>query len=181
MLLTTSANPVQQRTVPLKEILESWFVSGAPVTEVRLSPRFLRKLLIFLPGLTSLPTSFVTLRRSLRTFSFPVSHLSTSIALRSQFHFCAESPRCGGRHRFRRFPIPSTKSLFGNFLSFLFPRSRQHLSDFVFVQGTVALVVLLDEFLHIFQVINSRVFVDFLPLLPLRSAFPTRTLRETFD
>ena len=75
-----------------------------------LSPRFLGKLFIFLPGLTSFP-----MRRFLRTFSCPMSHMSTSIALRSQFqllHFRAESPRCRGRRRFRRFSKPSTKSLF---------------------------------------------------------------------
>ena len=41
------------QTTNRKETLESWFVSGAPVTEVRLSPRFPGKLLMFLPGLTS--------------------------------------------------------------------------------------------------------------------------------
>ena len=93
-LFTTSANPNSEACLSKKH----WNLGC-------LSHRFLGKLFIFLPGLTSFPTSFMTLRRFLWTFSCPMSHMPTSIALRSQFpvlHFRSESPRCGGRRRFRR-------------------------------------------------------------------------------
>ena len=155
-----SANPVKQRAVSLKETLESWFVPRAPVTEVRFSRRFLQKMFICLPGLISSYTSFVTLRRFC-----PLSHVATSITLRSQFqlhHFRAEFPRRGGRRRLRRLPKTLDEVSLLKFLVVFACTQCQHLSDFVFVQSEVTLVIFIDEFFHIFQTINARVFIDLL-------------------
>ena len=112
-------------------------------------------------------------------------HSATSATFRSHSFSSSTSARnfrvTGVAADFDGFPNPRRSLSFEISCRFLFPRSRQHFSDFVFLQDKVTLIILIDEIFHIFQAINARFFINLLSLLPLQAAFLTQTLRGISD